>query len=459
MLITAVWFREAVSGPAARRRLPSPAVPRVFSGIQPSGELHLGTYLGALRRFVADQARADVAASASSTSTPSPCPRTPCVLRRRTLETAALYLASGLDPDVCTLFVQSHVPEHAELAWLMECTVSLRRAAPHDAVQGEVRAAASSCRPACSPTRRSWRPTSCSTTPTGCRWATTSASTSSSPGTSPSASTTATATPSRCPEADIPKVGARVMDLQDPTRKMSKSIDSPQGTVLMLDDPAVIERKFKRAVTDTDGEVRYDPEAKPGVSNLLVDPRRGHRRRPGGAGGRLHAVRPAQGRRRGRRHRGCCARSRPATPSWWPTRPRLAELLAKGADKARADRQVTLGGAARGRPALVPVHTVDLRSRRQSASQTRPTDSTANARLRTPQRCDRHVVTGRTCGRAQRSASEVRSVVVGGLEGGGEVGGTVHSSSGWWCSRAQATVRGSLPASSRRSPPSSGCRR
>ena len=71
------------------------------------------------------------------------------------------------------------------------------------------------------------------------------------------------------PEADIPKVGARVMDLQEPTRKMSKSIDSPQGTVLMADDPATIEKKFKRAVTDNDGEVRYDPAAKPGVSNLL----------------------------------------------------------------------------------------------------------------------------------------------------------------------------------------------
>jgi len=71
------------------------------------------------------------------------------------------------------------------------------------------------------------------------------------------------------PEVDIAKVAARVMDLQDPTRKMSKSIESPQGTVLMLDDPATIEKKFKRAVTDNDGEVRYDPQTKPGVSNLL----------------------------------------------------------------------------------------------------------------------------------------------------------------------------------------------
>jgi tryptophanyl-tRNA synthetase len=71
------------------------------------------------------------------------------------------------------------------------------------------------------------------------------------------------------PEGVIPKVGARIMDLQTPTNKMSKSVDSPQGTVLMLDDPKVIEKKFKRAVTDNDAEVRFDREAKPGVTNLL----------------------------------------------------------------------------------------------------------------------------------------------------------------------------------------------
>jgi tryptophanyl-tRNA synthetase len=72
------------------------------------------------------------------------------------------------------------------------------------------------------------------------------------------------------PEAAISPVAARVMDLQAPERKMSKSVDSPQGTVLVLDDPKVIERKFKRAVTDSEAEVRYDPETKPGVSNLLA---------------------------------------------------------------------------------------------------------------------------------------------------------------------------------------------
>ena len=123
MLITSVWFRGTSAGSRARPRLRSPPVPRVFSGIQPSGELTLGTYLGALRRFVADQ-----------TSTTSvfcivdlhaiTVPQDPDVLRQRTLDTGALYLASGIDPDQSTLFVQSHVAEHSQLAWLMECTAS-----------------------------------------------------------------------------------------------------------------------------------------------------------------------------------------------------------------------------------------------------------------------------------------------------------------------------------------------
>ncbi len=147
------------------------------------------------------------------------------------------------------------------------------------------------------------------------------------------------------PEADIPKVGARVMDLQEPTRKMSKSIDSPQGTVLMLDDPATIEKKFKRAVTDNDGEVRYDPAAKPGVSNLLSILGGRHRRRPRGARRPVRPVRPAQGRhRRGRR------RAAPPDPGALrrarrPTRPRSRELLAKGADRAPAVAEVTLARA------------------------------------------------------------------------------------------------------------------
>ena len=97
--------------------------PRVFSGIQPSGELTLGTYLGALRRFVADQgATASIFCIVDLHAIT--VPQDPDTLRARTLDTAAAYLACGIDPDVSTLFVQSHVAEHAQLAWLMECTAS-----------------------------------------------------------------------------------------------------------------------------------------------------------------------------------------------------------------------------------------------------------------------------------------------------------------------------------------------
>ncbi|MGQ0830377.1 MAG: tryptophan--tRNA ligase [Microthrixaceae bacterium] len=242
-------------------------MPRVFSGIQPSGELTLGTYLGALRRFVGDQ----------SASTSTFCivdlhaitvPQDPATLRQRTLETLALYIASGLDPATCTLFVQSHVAEHTQLAWLMECTISmgeLRRMTQfkeksdrqefvsaglftypalmaadillHDTdrvpVGDDQRQHLELTRDAAERFNSRYGPTF------------------------------------TVPAPDIAKVAARVMDLQEPTRKMSKSVDSPQGTVLMLDDPKDIERKFKRAVTDNDAEVRFDPATKPGVSNLL----------------------------------------------------------------------------------------------------------------------------------------------------------------------------------------------
>jgi tryptophanyl-tRNA synthetase len=242
-------------------------VARIFSGIQPSGELTLGTYLGALRRFVADQA--------STTSVfcivdlhAITVPQDPVVLRQRTLDTAALYLASGVDPEQSTLFVQSQVAEHAQLAWLMECTVSFGELSrmtqfkeKSDRQQfisaglftypalmaADILLYDTDRVPVGDDQRQHLELTRDVAERFNSRHGTTFV----------------------VPTADIPKVGARVMDLQDPTSKMSKSVDSPQGTVLMLDEPSVIERKFKRAVTDNDGEVRFDPATKPGVSNLL----------------------------------------------------------------------------------------------------------------------------------------------------------------------------------------------
>ncbi len=145
----------------------------------------------------------------------------------------------------------------------------LRRAAADDAVQGQVGARTSSCRPGCSPTRRSWPPTSCCTTPTGCRSATTSASTWSSPGTWPCASTPATATPSSCPRAPSPPPAPGSWTCSTPPRRCPSRSTPIRARSLLADSLAVIEKKLKRAVTDTETEVRFDPAAKPGVSNLL----------------------------------------------------------------------------------------------------------------------------------------------------------------------------------------------
>jgi tryptophanyl-tRNA synthetase len=316
--------------------------PRVFSGIQPSGELTLGTYLGALRRFVADQsATASVFCIVDLHAIT--VPQDPAVLRQRTLDTAAAYLASGIDTDVSTLFVQSHVAEHAQLAWLMECTASfgeLSRMTQFKEKSDQQRFVSAGLFtypalmaadillydtdrvPVGDDQRQHLELTRDVAERFNSRYGETFV----------------------VPEADIPKVGARLMDLQEPTRKMSKSIDSPQGTVLMADDPAVIEKKFKRAVTDNDGEVRYDPAGKPGVSNLLSILAAATNGDPEALAGQyeqygplkadtaaavIELLQPIQARQ--------------AELAADPTA--LGELLTKGADRARAVAEVTLARA------------------------------------------------------------------------------------------------------------------
>ncbi|KAA0236403.1 MAG: Tryptophan--tRNA ligase [Acidimicrobiales bacterium] len=241
---------------------------RVFSGIKPTGEVHLGNLLGALQYWVEDQHRADsfycvVDLHALTT------PQNPEELRAKTLDVARILLAIGLDPEVCTLFVQSHVHEHAEMAWLMECTVSygeLRRmtqfkdkSESSEFVSGglftypalmaaDILLYETDRVPVGDDQRQHLEITRDIAMRFNSRYGDTFV----------------------VPAAAIPRTGARVMDLQQPTDKMSKSDDSPQGTVLVTEDPRSIEKKFKRAVTDSGTEVRYDPENKPGVSNLLA---------------------------------------------------------------------------------------------------------------------------------------------------------------------------------------------
>ena len=240
---------------------------RVFSGIQPSGDLHLGNYLGALRRFVDDQHEHDSVFCIVDLHALT-LPHDAAALAGKTLDAAAMYLAAGIDPDKAILFVQSHVPEHAELSWLMECNsaygeLSRMTQFKDKSARGEFISAALFTYPALMAADILLYDTD--RVPVGddqrqhlefardvaerfnARFGPTFT----------------------VPEAAIAKVAARVMDLQNPENKMSKSVSSPQGTVLMLDDPKVIEKKFKRAVTDAETEVRYDIAAKPGVSNLL----------------------------------------------------------------------------------------------------------------------------------------------------------------------------------------------
>ena len=240
---------------------------RVFSGIQPTGELHLGNYLGAIRNWVDMQDETDGIYCIVDLHALT-LPKEKGEVRDDTRRLSQLLLASGLDPDRCILFVQSHVSEHTECAWLMECTVSfgeLRRMVQfkdksdradfisaglftYPALQAaDILLYDTNEVPVGEDQRQHIEITRDIAERFNHRYGDTFV----------------------IPEAVIPEAGARVMDLQHPEDKMSKSLDSPQGSVNMLDEAEVIAKKIKRAVTDTDNEVRYDVAAKPGVSNLL----------------------------------------------------------------------------------------------------------------------------------------------------------------------------------------------
>ncbi|MEY2957489.1 MAG: tryptophanyl-tRNA synthetase [Actinomycetota bacterium] len=251
------------------RRVASQAVTRVLSCIQPTGDVHLGNYLGALRNWVSGQHDKDVFHGIvdlhALTVTESPG-----VVGEATINLAAMLFAIGLDPDVATVFVQSHVPEHPQLGWLMECTVSYgelsRMTQFKDKTtkrEGQFISAGLFTYPALQaadillydtnevPVGDDQRQHIEITRDIAIRFNHRFGDT------------------FVVPDAVIPAAGARVMDLQDPTSKMSKSAATLNGCVMMLDEPSVIMKKFKRAVTDSESEVRYDVAAKPGVSSLL----------------------------------------------------------------------------------------------------------------------------------------------------------------------------------------------
>jgi tryptophanyl-tRNA synthetase len=247
-------------------------VTRVFSGIKPTGPVQLGNFLGALRAWVTDQHRAESMFCVVDLHALT-VPQDPADLRAATTELAQLLLAVGIDPATSTLFVQSEVAEHTQLAWVMECTASfgeLRRMTQFKDKAGDGDGGTDSVSaglftypalmaadillydtdevPVGDDQRQHLELTRDLAQRFNHRFGNTFV----------------------VPRATVPPVAARVMDLTDPTRKMSKSSESPQGTVLVLEDLDSVARKIRRAVTDTDNEVRFDPATKPGVSNLLA---------------------------------------------------------------------------------------------------------------------------------------------------------------------------------------------
>ncbi|HEX3393548.1 MAG TPA: tryptophan--tRNA ligase [Acidimicrobiales bacterium] len=241
---------------------------RVLSGIQPTGDVHLGSYLGAVRQWVADQHTHDSFFCVVDLHALT-IPRDPYELRAKTLETVLVLMAAGLDPDRCTLFLQSHVPEHTQLSWILEGVASMGELRRMTQFKEKAKGGEESARvglftypvlmaadillydadrvPVGDEQRQHLELCRDLATRFNHRYGETFV----------------------VPEAAVPVVGARIMDLQSPEDKMSKSSQSPRGVVLALDDPDTIERKFRRAVTDPGATVRYDLEHKPGVSNLI----------------------------------------------------------------------------------------------------------------------------------------------------------------------------------------------
>jgi tryptophanyl-tRNA synthetase len=228
--------------------------------------MHLGNYLGAVRQWERVQnpeafyCIVDLHALTLKID--------PADLREQTLDLLATMLATGLDPEVCTLFIQSHVPYHAQLTWLLECVASFGELSRMTQFKDKAG-------------RQEGYRVGLLTYPVLMAADILLYSTQEVPVGDDQrqhlelAREIAERFNNRYGEVFTVPVGiqpgsaARVMDLQEPTRKMSKSVASPLGLVFLLDDPAEIERKFKRAVTDNDNEVRFDWEHKPGLSNLL----------------------------------------------------------------------------------------------------------------------------------------------------------------------------------------------
>lgn len=241
---------------------------RVFSGVQPSGNLTLGNYIGALRHFVALQHDHDCLFCVVDLHALT-VHQDPEVLRQKTLEVAGLFLAAGLDPERVTLYAQSHVPAHAELCWLLngityygelgrmtqfkdkagkQKTVSAGLLNYPILMAADILLYQTDLVPVGADQKQHLELAREVAIRFNNRFGDTFV----------------------VPDPLIPKVGARIMALDDPTAKMSKSSEVAGSYIALLDPPDVVVAKLARAVTDSGRDVRYDPEEKAGVSNLLT---------------------------------------------------------------------------------------------------------------------------------------------------------------------------------------------
>jgi tryptophanyl-tRNA synthetase len=242
----------------------------MLSGVKPSGDLTLGSYLGAIKNWAERAEKYDCYYFMADLHAIT-VRQDPADLRRRTLEQLAQYIACGLDPEKNTLFIQSHVPQHAELGWVLNCYAMFgelsrmtqfkdKSAKNADNINGGLftypclmAADILLYQPDYVPVGEDQKQHVELARNIVQRF------------------NGIYGEVFKMPEPYIPKVGARVMDLLDPAHKMSKSDEIGNGRVCLMDKPEEIARKFKRAVTDSDSEhcVRYDPENKPGVANLM----------------------------------------------------------------------------------------------------------------------------------------------------------------------------------------------
>ncbi len=245
------------------------ARPRILSGMQPTSDsLHLGNYLGALVNWVRLQEDFDAYYFVADLHALT-VPTEPAVLRQRTRVTAAQFIAGGVDPARSAVFCQSHLSAHAELGWVMSCLTGFgeasrmtqfkdKTAKGQNANVGlftypmlmaaDILMYDAAYVPVGEDQRQHLEITRDLAMRFNARFGETLV----------------------VPEPYIVKGSAKIMDLQDPTSKMSKTTSSPKGLIDLMDDPARIAKNIRSAVTDTGSEVSYDPEAKPGVSNLLV---------------------------------------------------------------------------------------------------------------------------------------------------------------------------------------------